>query len=79
MVAASNLVHEIPPVMDATGKVMKFKIKIVINETVLIRGQAGVNALLPVVKVSKLGRDRVKVTIVVRSLRRDKIVSGKTA
>ena len=46
--------------------------------TVLVVGQAGVDALLPVAKVLKIDREDVRATIVMKRLTRQNIVNNMT-
>ena len=79
MVAASNRGQEIALVLDVMVKILKLKIKNVINKTALVVGRIGADALLFVVKESELGQDRVKGMIAVKIWRIEKIVINKTA
>ena len=66
MVVASNLEHETAPVWDVTDKVLKLKIKSVINPTVLVVGQIGVNVLFLVAKVLNFVQESAKEIIVMK-------------
>jgi len=79
VVAASNREHEIALVRDVMEKILKLKIKNVINKTALVVGRVGADAPLSVVKESKLGQDPVKGMIAVKIWRKEKIVTNKTA
>ena len=66
MVVASNPEHETAPVWDVTDKVLKLKIKSVINPTVLVVGQIGVNVLFLVAKVLNFVQEPAKEIIVMK-------------
>ena len=71
----NSIERENVPGMDVKGSIMKTKIEVVTSKTVLVNGQAGVNALFRVVEELKLALDHVKeITVMKVSMKTGNVI-----